>query len=101
MGTFTHSLSCWPWPGARASWARALYRQRYAEPALSADRKEGRQTIGADTLMNDPHVESLTYCIRKSDHVSFDKAAPLTVKKPQFTVSVAEYKAVFNMVDHF
>jgi len=51
--------------------------------------------------MNDPHVVSLTYRIEKAKTVDFDKAPPLAVDCGSFRVTIDDYVAKVEMVDHF
>ena len=51
--------------------------------------------------MNDPHVVSLTYRIDKAETVDFDRAPPRTVDRAAFRVTVDDYLAKIEMVDHF
>lgn len=51
--------------------------------------------------MNDPHVVSLTYRVRHSDTVDFDKAPPRSVDRVSFRITLDAYKAKVEMVDHF
>ena len=53
--------------------------------------------------MNDPHVVSLTYRVRHSKTVDFDRAPPLIAVDPRgaFRISLDAYEAKVEMVDHF
>jgi hypothetical protein len=51
--------------------------------------------------LNDPHVVSLTYRIRHSDTVDFDRAPPLNVDRGSFRITLDASKAKVQMVDHF
>ena len=51
--------------------------------------------------MNDPHVVSLTYRVRHSDTVDFDRAPPVSVDRGSFRITLHGGKAKVEMVDHF
>ena len=51
--------------------------------------------------LNDPHVVSLTYRIRHSDTVDFDRAPPVSVSRDSFRITLDASKAKVEMMDHF
>jgi hypothetical protein len=51
--------------------------------------------------MNDPHVEALIYHIEHAEDVTFDRAQPVELERPEFTGRIADGTARFAFKVHY